>query len=106
MVAFPILMLICFGFRLPQAFGRLLGLAFFSDNFLSWLDGYNKAIVASAHLWTLSYEFQIYLIIPLLFLLYRAIGANSFLFLLGALWVAACGARLAFILIGAKHPVV
>lgn len=99
-------MLICFGTQTPEAFGRLLGLGFFSDNFLVWLNGYNKAIFASQHLWTLSYEFQIHLIIPLLFLLYRSVGPNRFLCFLGALWVAACGARLAFILVGAKHPVI
>ena len=106
MVAFPLLMLICFGPITPSALGRLLGIAFFSDNFLVWLNGYNKEIFATQHLWTLSYEFQIYLIIPLLFLLFRAIGPTRFLYALGVLWIAALGARLAFILVGVRHSVI
>jgi peptidoglycan/LPS O-acetylase OafA/YrhL len=78
---------------------------FFTDNFLSWW-GYDTQVPFSPHLWTLSYEFQIYLVIPLAFLLYQALGTKRFLLLLGALWFVALGARLAFVLLNVKHPAI
>src|SRR5262249_40955734 len=105
MMAFPTAMLLIYGLKTPDAVGRLLGIAFFSDNFLTWT-AWITQFPFSEHLWTLSYEFQIYLVIPLAFVVYKVIGARRFLWLLLALWVIACGARLAFILSGAKHPVI
>ncbi len=43
---------------------RTLGLATFTDDFLSASDGYNTVILFSSHLWTISYEEQVYLVIP------------------------------------------
>jgi peptidoglycan/LPS O-acetylase OafA/YrhL len=60
----------------------------------------------SPHLWTLSYEFQIYLVIPLAFLVYQVLGTKKFVWLLAALWVVALGARLAFVLLQIKHPAI
>ena len=104
MVGFPLAMLLWSGDGGTVPVGRLLGIAVLSDNILSSIWGYNT-IFASAHLWTLSYEFQIYLVIPLSFLIYKAMGQRGFLWLLVALWIVAVGARLSFILVGAKHPV-
>jgi peptidoglycan/LPS O-acetylase OafA/YrhL len=105
MVAFPVVMLLTFGPLTIMGISRLLGLATFTDNFQIWLWGYSP-ISYSGHLWTLSYEFQLYLIIPLAFLLYRALGATRFIYMLGAFWTIACGARLAVIMGGSQHPVI
>jgi peptidoglycan/LPS O-acetylase OafA/YrhL len=105
MIAYPLAMLVIYGVISKYSVGRLLGIAFFSDNFLTWF-AWNAAIPYSAHLWTLSYEFQIYLVIPLAFLLYKWLGNRRFLWLLFAIWLIAVGARLAFILINVKHPVI
>ncbi|MBZ0228987.1 MAG: acyltransferase [Bauldia sp.] len=106
MVAFPLLMLVIWGAGRPHAFARLLGLASFNDNFMVWLLGYNTSIPFSAHLWTLSYEFQIYLLIPPAFLLYRAIGFRNFMIVLVCVFAVCFAARGAFILAGAKHPII
>lgn len=45
---------------------RLVGSLLFIDNIFTSVWGYNDAALRIAHLWTLSYEMQIYLIIPLL----------------------------------------
>lgn len=43
---------------------RSLGLATFTDNIVTAFLGYNLAIAASRHLWTISYEEQFYAVIP------------------------------------------
>jgi peptidoglycan/LPS O-acetylase OafA/YrhL len=45
-------------------FQRTLGLATFTDNILSAFLSYNSILIASAHLWTISYEEQFYAVIP------------------------------------------
>jgi len=97
-------MIVAFGWR-DGFLARLLGIVFFSDNFLIWLSGYDP-IAYSAHLWTLSYEFQIYFLIPLAFVLYRSAGRAQFLVALACLLAVALGARLAFILSGVQHPLI
>jgi peptidoglycan/LPS O-acetylase OafA/YrhL len=104
MVAFPTLMLLWSVGDTYTLFGRLAGIWFFSDNFLAWLNGFNP-IFASSHLWTLSFEFQVYAVIPIAFLIYRSAPERFGAFLL-AIWVVALGARLAFLLVGAHHPII
>ena len=43
---------------------RFIGMLTFTDNLASAIMGYNTAILYSAHIWTISYEEQFYLIIP------------------------------------------
>ena len=43
---------------------RFIGMLTFTDNLASARMGYNTAILYSAHIWTISYEEQFYLIIP------------------------------------------
>jgi peptidoglycan/LPS O-acetylase OafA/YrhL len=99
MVGFPLAMLIWQTPITGETVGRLLGIAFFSDNFLSWTKGYSP-IWATGQLWTLSYEFQIYLVIPIAVLLYKSMGPRAFAWLLLGIWGVCEGARLAFILSG------
>lgn len=100
MLAFTAAMLVFYaGSQGPAAYGWLLGLAASLGNFIYWLPE-RAAIMYTGHLWSLSYEFQIYLILPLLFLAYRAVGKRAFVIaLLCALPLCLLG-RTAFALSG------
>ncbi|MBM0273919.1 acyltransferase family protein, partial [Streptococcus suis] len=88
-----------------DAYGWLLGLASFVGNFIYWFPEHAKSVPNTGHLWSLSYEFQIYLILPLLFLVYRAVGKRAFLMaLLCALPICLVG-RAAFALSGISDAV-
>lgn len=107
MIGFPILILIIYGAAdWISALARLTGIALISDNFISWIAGYNKAIRFTPHLWTLSYEFQIYLIIPAAFLAWKTLGQRWFLTLLGLILLYGIALRTTFFVIGARHPIV
>ncbi|RVA56840.1 acyltransferase [Mesorhizobium sp. M7A.F.Ca.CA.004.09.1.2] len=100
MMLFAIAMLILYGSANADAYGWLLGLASFVGNFIYWFPEHAKSVPNTGHLWSLSYEFQIYLILPLLFLVYRAVGKRAFLMaLLCALPICLVG-RAAFALSG------
>ncbi|MCI0556359.1 MAG: acyltransferase [Anaerolineae bacterium] len=63
---------------------RALGMFTFIDNFMAAKFGYNNAILYSPHLWTISYEEQVYLLIPwALLLFYRSKSSITVLILLG-----------------------
>lgn len=63
---------------------RALGMLTFTDNFMAARWGYNNAILYSNHLWTISYEEQVYLLIPwVLLFLYRRKPSTAGLLLLG-----------------------
>ena len=63
---------------------RALGMLTFTDNFMAARFGYNNAILYSPHLWTISYEEQVYLLIPwVLLFLYRSKQLIARLSLLG-----------------------
>jgi len=106
MVALPALMLIIFGS--PDGLGpvRLAALALFVDNFVTWLNGYNLSIPFSAHLWTLSFEFQVYLLIPFAFLALRRLGSRRFMITALVVLAYCFLARMTFFAAGAKHPVI
>lgn len=64
---------------------RGLGMLTFTDNFMTARWGYNNAILYVNHLWTISYEEQVYLLIPwVLLFLYRQKPATAGWLLLGA----------------------
>lgn len=62
---------------------RALGMLTFTDNFLSMWNGYNTAIAFSAHLWTISYEEQFYLIIPWALRMFYRLNSTSVIYVLG-----------------------
>lgn len=63
---------------------RALGMLTFTDNFMVARSGYNNAILHSPHLWTISYEEQVYLLIPwVLLFFYRSKPTITYLALLG-----------------------
>ena len=87
-----------------DAAGRFLGFAGLFDNFLVWVKGYSD-LPFTPHLWTIAYEFQIYLCIPAAYCAYVKWGRTRFLYALLAVWVIAGLARLAFVLLDAAGPV-
>jgi peptidoglycan/LPS O-acetylase OafA/YrhL len=98
-------MLLLFGTPNAVSLGRLIANAAFVDNFAGWINGYGP-IPYALHLWTLAYEFQIYLLIPLAFILYVAMGKRMMMFALAIAWLICMAARGAFVLIGAPHPII
>lgn len=84
---------------------RGLGLLTFTDNVLSALRGYNP-IAFTEHLWTISYEEQFYLFIPLLLLfLFRSSRARDAEFL-GGLAAGFLALRAALIWLRVPHPAI
>ncbi len=106
MVLFPLVMLLIYGARDDIGWWRLVGIAMFADNFVTWVKGYNVSIQSVPHLWSLAFEFQIYLFIPLAFLLKNKIGDGRFLSLLAAIYAYCFFARMLFWSISAPHPII
>jgi peptidoglycan/LPS O-acetylase OafA/YrhL len=113
MVAYTAAMFVA-GFVIPAAtqydpggaMTRLFGLWLGVDNLAAWVGGYNRALPLSPHLWTLSFELQIYLVIPFAFLTLRELGPSRFLGLLVAIWAWCLAGRAVFIALGAAFPVI
>jgi peptidoglycan/LPS O-acetylase OafA/YrhL len=83
---------------------RTVGMLTFTDNFMTARWGYNTDIFYSSHLWTISYEEQIYLILPwILLLLYRLKPTTTRLFLL-VIGLAGTFIRAVMICRGVSHP--
>jgi peptidoglycan/LPS O-acetylase OafA/YrhL len=86
------------------AAGRFLGFAGLFDNLLIWVRGYSE-IPFTPHLWTIAYEFQIYLFMPAAYGAFVKWGRTRFLYGLLAVWIFALLARLTFVLLGAIEPI-
>ncbi|WP_292317805.1 acyltransferase [Mesorhizobium sp.] len=106
MIVFAVAMLAIYGSPDGNGYLRLAGLALFLDNAVIWFRGYNVSIPNTAHLWTLSFEFQIYVLIPFVFLVYRRYGRRAFLAGLAAVLIYSLLARMLFYGLEAKHPIV
>ena len=85
---------------------RFLGIATFTDNIVAAFAGYNTRIPMTGHLWTLGFEFQVYLTLPFVFLAWKRFGTRSFLRGLALFYAACVAARVAVTLAGAEHPLV
>jgi peptidoglycan/LPS O-acetylase OafA/YrhL len=81
-------------------------LASATDNYLAWFFGYNYPIPYTSHLWTLSYELQIYLFIPLAYFVLKTAKAKGFIIMLAAVECLCLVARTSFAGIGVTHPVI
>ncbi|RVC71291.1 acyltransferase [Mesorhizobium sp. M00.F.Ca.ET.038.03.1.1] len=100
MMLFSIAMLVFYGTANSHGYGWLLSLASFVANYVYWNPENGRAIENTAHLWTLSYEFQIYMILPALFLTYLAAGRRWFIIALLSALPLCFAARAAFMLSG------
>jgi peptidoglycan/LPS O-acetylase OafA/YrhL len=84
---------------------RGLGLLTFTDNILSACQGFND-IHYTAHLWTISYEEQFYVVIPLVLLVFFRSSRLRIALSLAACAVAFVAARAWFIGAHVPHPAV
>ncbi|MER9697674.1 acyltransferase [Mesorhizobium sp. M0146] len=106
MMVFSIAMLVTYSSPSWAAVGWLAGLASFVGNYIYWFPEKAQAVPNTAHLWTLAYEFQIYMILPLLFFAYRAVGKRAFVAgLICALPICLVG-RAAFVMSGISSQAV
>jgi len=76
---------------------RSLGMVTFTDNFLSMWGEYNTAIAFSAHLWTISYEEQIYLVIPWALRRFYRLNSITNIYILGSIALFGMSIRAAYI---------
>lgn len=83
---------------------RGAGLLLFADNIIAWWRGYTGSIFAVGHLWTLSFEFQFYLFLPLVFFAYRKMGLQRFALMLLSICIIATVARGILFANGVQHP--
>jgi peptidoglycan/LPS O-acetylase OafA/YrhL len=102
MVAFPAAMIIWTGAYTKDAIFRLVGLMAGADNLVTAFDGYSP-IPFSPQLWTLSFEFQIYLVIPFAFLAYQKYGTRRFLIGAAIVWGLCTLLRIAAVLSGVGY---
>ena len=85
---------------------RFIGMLTFTDNLASARMGYNTAILYSAHIWTISYEEQFYLIIPwVLRKFYQLKNSTTVAILAGAMLIGML-IRALFIYFQFDHPVI
>lgn len=82
MVAFPLVIEYFYGTFERGAVLQLAGIFLAAENFMIWVRGYNVAIPYTPHLWTLAFELQVYLVIPLLYRAYRKMEPRNFALLL------------------------
>jgi peptidoglycan/LPS O-acetylase OafA/YrhL len=76
----------------------------FVSNFYYFIDKGSYYYIA--HLWSLSFEFQFYLVLPVLFLVYSRYGLKAFFMLLAAILILGFIARGIAIGAGVRHPVI
>jgi peptidoglycan/LPS O-acetylase OafA/YrhL len=106
LVVFPLMMLIVSDVKPWEFAFRYAGLLFSVDNIITWWKGYNYGVPFSPHLWTLSYEFQVYLFIPFAFLAYRGLGKERFLRLLLLVWCVCTATRAAAVWLAVDYRVI
>lgn len=104
MVAFSVVMLIAYGSKDGLGIYRLLGIALAIDNLIGWFRGFSS-IGYTSHLWTLSYEFQVYLVIPIAFIAYKTMPRRTFLLILLGIFLYSSVARAVMFASGARMHV-
>lgn len=83
-----------------------LSIATFTKNIQAAIYGYDSALPFTAHLWTLAFEFQVYLAIPGLFLVWHRYGTRGLLITAALIWIVALVLRSGAIAADLQHPTV
>jgi len=83
---------------------RSLGLLTFTDNLFTMAYGYNAAIAFSAHLWTISYEEQFYLVIPWALRILYQLKKATLVYTFGITMLLGISIRAMFIYYRIGHP--
>ncbi|MBI5195502.1 MAG: acyltransferase [Nitrospirae bacterium] len=76
---------------------RSLGMLTFTDNLFSMSLGYNHFIAYTAHLWTISYEEQFYLVIPWALRVFYRLKKTTTIYILGTVMLMGVIIRAGFI---------
>jgi peptidoglycan/LPS O-acetylase OafA/YrhL len=85
---------------------RFIGMLTFTDNLVSARLGYNMAILYSAHIWTISYEEQFYLIIPWVLRKFYQIKNSTTIAILAGAMLIGMFIRALFIYYQVDHPAI
>lgn len=106
MILFAVYMMWWIGKGTADEWLRILGLILSIDNVIHAFHLAGTGIPLTEHLWSLSYEFQTYLILPAIFLVSTRVQSRTMIALL--LGAAAYGGLARFVVseLGAEHPVV
>ncbi len=81
-------------------------IASFTKNIAAAISGYGSALPFTSHLWTISFEFQMYLAIPVIFMAWHTHGTRGLYLLLLCIWLIAFAIRLYAVVSGWQHPAV
>jgi peptidoglycan/LPS O-acetylase OafA/YrhL len=85
---------------------RFLGLFTFTDNIFSMILGFNLSVMSAAHLWTISYEEQFYLVIPWALRFFYKQKTSLSLAIIGGLALLGMLIRGIFIFNQVSHPAI
>jgi peptidoglycan/LPS O-acetylase OafA/YrhL len=105
MIGYSLAMLLIFNRADPLAWASLASQALALNNLVT-LFRLPLTIPYTAHLWSLSYELQVYLAVPVLFLLLHRTSPRRYLLILALVAVYAALARATLFALGAQHPIV
>jgi peptidoglycan/LPS O-acetylase OafA/YrhL len=102
-ISFCILCLLLFKYDARINYFRLLGLFTFTDNIITAFQGFNT-LPFSAHLWTISFEEQFYILLP--FLIPIIVRANSMNFYssISLVWIILLFLRFLSVINNMQHP--
>ena len=92
------------GFSDAMAWFRYAATLASADNVAIWWFNYNSSVPAVGHLWTLSFECQVYLVLPFAFFVWQKWGTRRFLWCLLAIELVAFAARYWALKSGVEYP--
>jgi peptidoglycan/LPS O-acetylase OafA/YrhL len=106
MVFYCLTAIVYYGRTDLAALAQLSSIVLATYNYTAWFAGFATPIPHTAHLWTLAYELQIYLVIPAAFCVFKRHRATGLAVALAGVAGFCLIARAAFAGLGAPHPVI